>query len=69
MIHIAPDIGYLFDPRGNRTLCGKRVSDIVAANEYVGIVGRLDPKVIVGNPKEPVCPECQRLAYGVKESI
>lgn len=53
IIHIAPDIGYLFPAEANtaRTMCGKLVKNILACGEFIGTRKNL-------NPKLQVCQEC-----------
>jgi integrase/recombinase XerD len=42
VMHIAPDIGYLFNPEIAFTLCNKRVSDILAEGDFIGIANNLN---------------------------
>lgn len=54
IIHIAPDLDYLFPATANmaKVLCGRLAVDVFADGEFVGIVGNL-------NPKCSICTKCK----------
>lgn len=51
IIHIAPNIDYLFHLDWATVLCGSTASVVIDAGEFIGLKGNL-------NPKCEVCPEC-----------
>lgn len=54
-IHIAPDIGYLFNAEFYRLLCGKEAQSAFTDGEFVGLAGNL-------NPDCKVCEACAAVA-------
>lgn len=52
VIHIAPDISYLFTPTTTKVLCGRLASAVFASGDFIDIWNNL-------NPDCTMCPDCK----------
>lgn len=59
MIHITPNIDYLFMPDISMMLCGDLATSVMDRGEFIGLAGNL-------NPKCEVCPECLKKSKQVE---